>query len=194
MSNAIEHVNEELLETKVGYRVEFLAKFMGFGAEDLELLKESAAHLGPLVPTLVDAVYDKLFSFDATKRHFVPRQHGYDGSTPQSLEELTLAHEQIAFRKKHLAHYLVKLVTSPFDEKMLEYLDWVGRIHTDKAGNPGIVIPLVQINALFGFVNDALIATLQGLDIPQEKKTKLIRTFTKLLWIQSDLFSRHYVK
>jgi hypothetical protein len=194
MSEPIEIVDEEMLETKVAYRVGFLTKFMGFGAEDLELLKESAAHLGPLVPGLVDAVYDKLFSFDITKRHFVPRQHGFEGATPPSAEELTLQHEQIAFRKKHLAHYLVKLVTSPFDEKMLEYLDWVGRIHTDKAGNPAIVVPLVQINALFGFVNDALIATLQGLDVPQAKKDQLVRTFTKLLWIQSDLFSRHYVK
>ncbi len=194
MSPAIEKINEQKLEVDTGYRVEFLGKFMGFGPDDIALVHESAAHLAPVVPALVDAVYAKLFSYDATMRHFVPRQHGFEGVTPENLEQLSLDHEQIAFRKKHLAHYLVKLVTAPYDGKMLEYLDWVGRIHTAKAGNPAIVVPLVQVNALFGFVNDALIATIQGLNIPQEKKTAMIRAFTKLLWIQSDLFTRHYQK
>ena len=163
------------------------------GEADIALVHESAAHLAPVVPALVDAVYDKLFTFDATMRHFVPRQHGFDGATPASLAALSLDHEQIAFRKKHLTGYLVKLVTAPYDGKMLQYLDWVGKIHTPKAGNPAINVPVVQINALFGFVNDALIATIQGLDIAQEKKTAMIRAFTKLLWIQADLFVRHYV-
>lgn len=193
MAKTVERIDEARLEQDVAYRVEFLGKFMGFGAEDITLIHESAAYLAPVVPALVDAVYDKLFSFDATKRHFVPRQHGFEGNTPANLDALDLDHEQIAFRKKHLSGYLVKLVTTPYDGKMLQYLDWVGRIHTAKAGNPEIVIPIVQIDALFGFVNDALIATIQGLDAPQAKKDAMVRAFTKLLWIQADLFIRHYV-
>lgn len=191
--STLEHVDELLLESDTEYRVGFLTKFMGFGADDIAVIHASATHLGPVVPALVDAVYERLFSFDATKRHFVPRQHGYSGDTPQSLESLELTHEQVAFRKKHLAGYLVKLVTAPYDGKTLQYLDWVGKIHTAKAGNPAIVVPIVQIDALFGFVNDALIATIQGLAIPQEERTAMIRAFTKLLWIQADLFNRHYV-
>jgi hypothetical protein len=76
---------------------------------------------------------------------------------------------------------------------MLQYLDWVGRIHTSHAGNPAIHVPLIQVNALFGFVHDALVATVMGLDIPLEKKTAIVRAFTKLLWMQSDLFTRHYL-
>ena len=186
-------IDEPRLETDVAYRVEFLTKFMGLGADDLALVHEAASHLAPLVPTLVDAVYDRLISFDATKRHFVPRQHGYDGAVPTDLASLTLDHEQIAFRKQHLAHYLVKLVTAEYDLKMLQYLDWVGKIHTHKAGNPAIVIPVVQIDALFGFVNDALIATIFSLPLDQDKKLAMARAFTKLLWVQADLFVRHYV-
>lgn len=193
MAPSIEHIDEPRLDSDVEYRVGFLTNFMGFGANDIALIHESAAHLGPVVPALVDAVYAKLFSFDATKRQFVPRQHGFDGTTPADLDALDLEHEQIAFRKKHLAQYLVKLVTTPYDGKMLQYLDWVGKIHTAKAGNPAIVVPLVQIDALFGFVNDALIATIQGLAIEQAKKDAMVRAFTKLLWIQADLFVRHYV-
>ncbi|MDX1973642.1 MAG: protoglobin family protein [Candidatus Sumerlaeia bacterium] len=188
-----ETIDEQLLNNDVAYRVAFLGKFMGFGEEDIVTIHSAAPLLAPLVPVLVDAVYEKLFAFSATKRHFVPRQHGFEGDVPKSLEELELDHQQIAFRKNHLAGYLVKLVTSPYDGKMLQYLDWVGRIHTAKTGNPHIVIPLVQVNALFGFVNDALISTIQSFDLEQSKKTQLIRSFTKLLWIQSDLFSRHYV-
>lgn len=187
-------IDEPRLESDVAYRFEFLANFMEFGEAEIATIHQSAEHLAPLVPGLVDAVYDKLFSFDATKRHFVPRQHGFDGDTPKDIEDLTLDHEQIAFRKSHLSNYLVKLVTTAYDGKMLQYLDWVGKIHTHKAGNAQVVIPLVQIMALFGFVNDALIATIEGLEgMPQEKKTATSRAFTKLLWIQSDLFVRHYV-
>jgi hypothetical protein len=193
MPSTLEHIDEQKLEDDVAYRVGFLGKFMGFGEADIALVHEAAQHLAPVVPALVDAVYDQLFRFDATKRHFVPRQHGHDGSVPASLEDLTLDHDQIAFRKQHLANYLVKLVTSPYDGKMLQYLDWVGKIHTAKAGNPAIIIPLVQIDALFGFVNDALIATIQGLEVEQAKKDAMVRSFTKLLWIQADLFNRHYV-
>lgn len=194
MSTAIERIDEARLESDAAYRAAFLSKFMGFGADDIARIHASAALLAPLVPGLVDAVYDKLFSFDATKRHFVKKQHGFEGNVPASLDALTLAHDQIAFRKQHLAQYLVKLVTSPYDGKMMQYLDWVGKIHTPKAGNPEIVVPIVQIDALFGFVNDALIATIQGLAIEQAGKDALVRSFTKLLWIQADLFVRHYVK
>ena len=123
----------------------------------------------------------------------MPRQHGHDGAEPASLKDLTLDRDQTAFRKQNLANYLVKLVTSPYDGKMLHYLDLVGKSHTAEAGNPAIIIPLVQIDALFGFVKDALIAMIQGLEVEQVKKDAMVCSFTKLLWIQADLFNRHYV-
>jgi hypothetical protein len=188
----IEIVDEQRLDSDVVYRYGFVTRFMGFDDSDVAAVHGAAAHLAPLVPGLVDAVYDKLFAFTATKRQFLPRQHGHDGAVPSDLEHLTLDHEQIAFRKKHLATYLVKLVSSPFDEKLIGYLDAVGRIHTAKAGNPDIEVPLVQVFALMGFVNDALLATIDGLAIPADAKLKASRALTKLLWIQADLFVRHY--
>jgi hypothetical protein len=71
-------------------------------------------------------------------------------------------HPQIQFRKQHLARYLEALVTRPYDGKLLEYLDMVGRIHTKKAGSKDIVVPLVQMNALLGFVADVFNATILG--------------------------------
>jgi hypothetical protein len=165
---------------------------MGFDAEDTQAIHGAAGLLAPLVPTLVDAVYDKLFSFSSTKRHFVPRQSGYDGPVPDSLATLTQDHEMIQFRKQHLGRYLAALVTKPYDSKMVVYLDMVGKIHTPKAGSPELDVPLVQMNALLGFVSDALMATILGLGLDSSTLTRTIRAFNKLLWLQNDLITRHY--
>jgi hypothetical protein len=188
----MKHIDEARLETDLNYRCEYLMDFMGFGADDIDVIHGAAPLLAPVVPVLVDAVYDKLSSYDATWRHFVPRQSSYEGEVPQTLEELTVDHPQIQFRKHHLGTYLKKLVTSPYDGKMLAYLDMVGKMHTPKAGKPTLLVPLIQMNALMGFVHDALNATILSFDISDEAKTAAIRAFSKLLWIQNDLISRHY--
>src|SRR5215211_2414470 len=190
----MKRIDEARLESDVSYRFGYLAEFMGFGAEDVAAIHGAAPHLAPLVPALVDAVYDKLHTYDATWRHFVPRQHGYAGDVPTSVEALAMDHPQIAFRKQHLGRYLANLVTKPYDGKMLEYLDMVGKIHTPKAGSKELDVPLVQMNALMGFVSDALVNTVLGLNLPRETEVKTLRAFNKLLWLQNDLIARHYAR
>ncbi len=185
-------IDEPRLEEDLEYRFSYTSDFMGFGADDIMAIHNAAEHLAPIVPTLVDAVYDQLFRFDATKRHFVPKQSGYEGDVPTDLESLTLDHEMIQFRKQHLGRYLATLVTKPYDGKMLTYLDMVGKIHTPKAGSPELDVPLVQMNALMGFVSDALLATIMGLELERETEIKTVRAFNKLLWLQNDLITRHY--
>lgn len=185
-------IDEKRLESDLDYRVDYLGEFMGFGEADIKAIHGAAAHLAPIVPALVDAVYDKLFSFDATKRHFVPRQSGYTGEIPQNIDALKMDHEMIKFRKEHLGRYLVALVTRPYDSKMLSYLDMVGKIHTPKAGSAELDVPLVQMDALMGFVADALIATIASLGLPRDVELATLRAFNKLLWIQDDLIVRHY--
>jgi len=188
----MKHIDEARLETDLQYRFEYLAEFMGFGQEEIDTIHGAAPLLAPVVPALVDAVYDKLHTYDCTWRHFVPRQAGYEGDVPPSVEALTMDHPQIAFRKHHLGRYLQRLVTVPYDAKMVTYLDTVGKIHTPAAGSGSINVPLVQMDALLGFVADAVNATILGLEIPDEAKAKAIRAFSKLLWLQNDLIVRHY--
>lgn len=190
----MQQIDEPRLESDLAYRFQYLVEFMGVTADDLAAVHGAATALAPLVPGLVDAVYDKLHQYDATWRHFLPRQHGYEGTTAASLAALTMDDPQIQFRKNHLARYLVALVTKPYDEKMVQYLDMVGKIHTPQAGNPEIVVPLVQMNALMGFVSDALIATITGLGLDRDTEVRTLRAFNKLLWIQNDLISRHYAR
>lgn len=188
----MKHIDESLLETDLLYRFEYLCDFMGFTDEDVKTIQGAAPLLAPLVPVLVDAVYNKLYSFDATWRHFVPRQDGYEGVIPTRLEDLTMDHPQIQFRKQHLGRYLEKLVTSNYDKKMIQYLDFVGQMHTPDKGSRHINVPLVQMDALMGFVADAVNAVILGADLPAEAKAKAVRAFSKLLWIQNDLIVRHY--
>ncbi|MBL9123674.1 MAG: protoglobin family protein [Planctomycetaceae bacterium] len=185
-------IDEARLESDVAYRVDYLSQFMGFDGQDIAAIHGAAGALAPLVPGLVDAVYVKLFSYDATKRHFVPRQSGYDGPVPASLAELNLDHAMIEFRKGHLSRYLVALVTRPYDAKMIHYLDLVGKMHTPQAGSAELDVPLVQMNALMGFVADALTATILSLGLDRATEERTVRAFNKLLWLQNDLITRHY--
>jgi hypothetical protein len=191
-SDTLKRIDEPRLETDLAYRFDYLSQFIGFDEQDIASIHASAALLAPLVPGLVDAVYDKLFQFDATKRHFLPRGKGYDGPLAVDIDSLTLDDEQISFRKQHLGNYLVKLVTAEYDAKMVAYLDLVGGMHTPGAGSPQVNVPLVQMNALLGFVSDAITATILGLDIDGDARAKALRAFGKLLWIQNDLVTRHY--
>lgn len=188
----MKHIDEQRLEVDVAYRVAYVSEFVGFEPADIAAIHGAATHLAPLVPALVDAVYEKLFTYDATKRHFVPRQSGYNGAVPNSLEELGQDHEMIQFRKQHLGRYLAALVTRAYDDKMVNYLDMVGKMHTPKAGSPELDVPLVQMNALLGFVADALTNVIMGLQLERSVEVRTVRAFNKLLWLQNDLITRHY--
>jgi len=188
----VKQINERRLERDLGYRFEYLAEFMGFGADDVSAIHAAATALAPLVPALVDAVYDKLNRYDSTWRHFVPRQYGYEGAAPKSLADASLDHEMIQFRKAHLARYLTALVSKPYDNKMVAYLDMVGKMHTSKAGAKELVVPLVQMNALLGFVADAINNTILSLGLERTQEVQTVRAFSKLLWLQNDLINRHY--
>ena len=190
----MKRIDENRLENDLGYRFGYLTEFMEFGADDIAAIHGAAELLAPLVPTLVDAVYVKLFKYDATKRHFVQPQQGYDGALAANVETLSLADDVIQFRKQHLARYLAALVTRPYDAKMVQYLDTVGAMHTPSDGSAAVDVPLVQMNALLGYVADAINATVFSLNLDRETEQRTLRAFGKLLWLQNDLINRHYAK
>lgn len=185
-------IDESRLETDPQYRYEYLAEFIGFGPEDATLIQASAPFLGPLIPQLVEKTYEKLLSYDATARHFVPRQAGYEGPLPGDLAHLTTNHPQIQFRKEHLSRYFMQLLGRSYDAKMVQYLDMVGKIHTPKAGNKEIDVPLVQMNALMGLLADILTEAIVQQPIDASTSLRTLRAFHKLLWIQNDFINRHY--
>lgn len=185
-------IDEARLETDPQYRFEYLAEFVGFGAEDAALIQASAPFLGPLIPQLVEKTYEKLLRYDATARHFVPRQAGYDGPLPEGVSNLTQSHPQIRFRMEHLSRYFMHLLGRSYDAKMVQYIDMVGKMHTPMAGNKEIDVPLVQMNALMGLLADILTEAISQQPIEPATSLRTLRAFHKLLWIQNDFINRHY--
>ncbi|NBR06147.1 MAG: hypothetical protein EBT92_10290 [Planctomycetes bacterium] len=185
-------IDEPRLQSDLDYRFQYLAEFMHFIPEDIRTIHHAATLLAPKVPALVNAVYEQLHEYDATWRHFLPTQPADKESLQRALENLDENHDVIKNRKEHLSRYLVTLVTKPYDGNMLKYLDMVGKIHTSKAGNPKTIIPLVQMNALLGFVSDVILRTIISLNLDRNEEIQTLRAFNKLLWIQNDLINRHY--
>lgn len=185
-------IDESRLETDSAYRFEFVAEFIGFDPNDAAAVLACGPYLGPLIPQLVEKTYDKLLSYDATARHFMPRQSGFDGPLPRCTADVTANHPQIRFRKEHLTRYFMQVLGRTCDAKFVSYLDMVGKIHTSQAGNPDIEVPLVQMNALMGFVSDALVDVISALPLDAATAGRTIRAVNKLLWIQNDFINRHY--
>ena len=90
--------------------------------------------------------------------------------------------------------YLMQLLGRAYDGKMVSYLDMVGKMHTTAAGNPSIVVPLVQMNALLGLLSDVLTTAILDLNLPAEATSRALRAFHKVLWIQNDFINRHYCR
>lgn len=193
-----EHIDREKLYTDLWYRFQYLAKFVGFGPDDIAALKQAAPLVAPVVPSIVDAVYVKLFSFDITKEVFLNRNEGFRGNLASNLDSLDLNNDQIKFRKDFLGKYLVKLVTGDYDERFVRYLDWVGKIHTSTPEKKSkINVDYMHCGALFGYVHGHLVGLIDGhpdLQANQKVRTAVLAAFSKLLWIQNDLFARYYVK
>lgn len=138
-------------------RIAYLKAFLNFTSEDVASLHAAKPVVAPLIPTVLDAVYTKLLSFDVTAASFVPRNTDYGGETPKTVQDLTLESPQIAFRKGFLQNYLVELVTADYEnEKTWEYLDKVGMMHTGLPGSKGrknkpeLKVDYVHIGALLG--------------------------------------------
>lgn len=185
-------IDENRIESDIQYRFDYLAEFIGFTPDDAKSIQAFAPHLGPRIGELVERTYEQLLRYDATARHFVPKQHGHEGPVPASVAELTAEHPQIQFRKDHLNRYFMHLIGRSYDHKMVLYLDTVGKMHTQAAGSKQIEIPLVQMNALMGLLSDIVTEVILETPIDNTVKAKTLRAFNKLLWIQNDFISRHY--
>src|SRR5437867_4108561 len=119
------HIDEARLETDLPYRVAYLAEFMGITEDDWAAVHESGEVLGPVVDALVDAVYEKLWKYDSTQRHF--RRPGSGFKEPVRGDIMALDHPYVEFRKDRLRQYLVRLVSGVYDDKFAFYLDWAGK-------------------------------------------------------------------
>jgi len=198
----MQHISSSSLED-LPSRIAYLSSFLGLKAEDGEALRAAKPLVAPLIPAILDAVYVKLLSFDITAQAFVPRNTGYEGEVVGSVQELTMEHPQIALRKDFLKNYLVRLVStndlSP-ESSFWVYLNNVGIMHTGKPGfkhrekRPDLRVEYIHMGALLGYVVDIVVgAVMEMSEIDNGMKSRVIRALNKVIWIQNDLFARHYI-
>lgn len=185
-------IDEARLETDLDYRFHYLAEFVGFGAADQAALQAAAPLLGPAIPELVARTYEKLLAYDATARHFVPRQSGAAAGPAAGTTALSLDHPHVQFRREHLARWFQQILGRSCDGRMVLYLDMVGKIHTPAAGNAEIDVPLVQMNALMGLLADVVADCVGAAGLDAATTLATLRAFQKFFWIQADFITRHY--
>lgn len=72
-------------------------------------------------------------------------------------------------------------------------------MHTGKPGfnhrenKPELRVEYIHIGALLGYVLNVVIGVVMTLEVDIETKSKVILALNKVLWIQNDLFTRHYI-
>ncbi|KAI9806287.1 MAG: hypothetical protein M1825_006402 [Sarcosagium campestre] len=197
--------------THLPTRIAYLKSFQGFTDADGALIKSTAPVVSPLVPALLDGVYSKLLTYTITAKAFAPVQSGQSGGEKcpagaagaGRVQDLSLEHGNIVYRKESLRGYLVRLVTNDDwsdSSDFWDYLDKVGSLHTGKpelqraSRRPDLRVEYAHLGMLLGFVEDQIVAVVMAIDgLDLETKGSIVRAFNKLLWIQNDLFARHYV-
>jgi len=198
----MQHISEESLN-ELPSRISYSSSFLGLTAEDGEALRAAAPLVAPLIPAILDAVYSKLLSYDITAKSFVPKNTDYQGETVKDVQQLTMEHPQIALRRDFLKNYLVKLVTTDDlgpESKFWEYLDKVAVMHTGKPGfkhrekRPDLRVEYIHMGLLLGYVVDVVVGAVMTMDeVDNVMKSRVIRALNKVIWMQNDLFARHYI-
>ena len=125
-------------------RMRFLMEFVGFTDADRLALLESVPVLGPVLPELLDALYNHLLAFDDTRRIFLGKRGEVDPN-------------YIDLRKEHLTQWVLRTAgVSGEPGSLAAYLQETARRHTGVAGEPNRVVPPRYMVGLMGFVQSAL--------------------------------------
>ncbi|CAF0845376.1 unnamed protein product [Adineta ricciae] len=185
-----EHIDKTRLLTDIRYRFNYLSKFLHFTRDDIGILNEISKIILPLTPVIVDTIYRKLFSFDITKQYLLLRHCCSDSHS----NDTNFYSDAIEFRKNMLGKYLHCVFTQKeWDDSFLEYLSYIGKIHTFNSGSPLIHVDFIHINALCGFLQSILIDTLcKSENVDQNLKQNGIQAIIKFFSIQTDFMRIHY--
>ncbi|QRV78466.1 protoglobin protein [Ceratobasidium sp. AG-Ba] len=200
MCPILHRIDAAALETDLPKRVEYITKFIEFGPDDAAALRAAAPIVKQITNEAVDAVYEKLFSFDVTRTVFLSRNTGFEGKLAERLEEITHENEQIKFRKDFLRAWMFKVFTADYNDiKTFEYLDKVGLMHTGPAAfshrekKEPLHVDYTHCALLLGHVHTILTKAVLARNLPTETTAATLAAINKVLWIQNDLFARHYI-
>ncbi len=65
-----------------------------------------------------------------------------------------------------------------------------------RKNRPELRVEYIHMGALLGYVVDIVIGAMMGMDdavVDMVTKTRVLKALNKVVWIQNDLFARHYL-
>jgi hypothetical protein len=158
-------------------RMRSMMAFIGFTDADQRALLDSVPVLGPVLPSLLDAIYNHLLSFEDTRKIFLGQRGEVDPS-------------YIALRKEHLTQWVLRTAGVAGEPGSLPgYIMETGRRHTGVAGEPNRVVPPRFMVGLAAFVQSALWGAL--FDALPDKPRDVLRfgsAWSKMLMVQLEMF------
>ncbi|CAF3391075.1 unnamed protein product [Rotaria sp. Silwood1] len=190
-----EHIDKRLLNTNLRYRFDYVSKFLNFTTDDIAVLNNFAKIAQPQIPSLVDAIYQKLFEYDITKNYFLKQSFDFKGMMATEQSQLTLQSEQMLLRIDSIRKYLYRILRQHiWNDAFLQYVSSVGKMHTNMAGARSINVDYIHMNAMFGYLQQTFMGiVLSNEEIDETTKKTTLLALNKLFWIQNDLFSMHYI-
>ena len=190
----VEHIDKNRLNTDLRYRFDYLSKILDFTTHDIDILNQISNIIQPLIPVIVDNVYRKLFAFDITKQYLILRHSGVENSLPTDQCTGDFHSDGIEYRKNMLSKYLKRILTQQeWDNTFLQYLSYVGKIHTNQVGSSTVQVDYIHINILCGFIEQTLLnIVFKNDNLDQQTKHAATMAINKFFWIQNDFFRMHY--
>ena len=130
----------------------------GFGGEEAELVRQSGEYLGPEIPALLDALYERLLSLPETA-------HFFEG-------------QDIGHRKQALVAWAQRTIEGPHDSRYWKYLAQIGKVHIRYG------IPAYQVVHLMGWLQANIVSAILHSDRTRKQEEAL--AWTRLLTAQLD--------
>lgn len=103
-----------------------------------------------------------------------------------------------------LSFWTARVLTANYDDPSTwQFLDNIGVMHT---GQPGfkhrlnkepLIVDLHPLSLTLGWILDIVVTIVMSFPrsvISSARKQHVIRAFNKIIWIQQDLFQRHYIR
>ncbi|CAF0735947.1 unnamed protein product [Adineta ricciae] len=190
-----EHIDRADLINNIRYNFDYLAKFLNFTNEDISALNALAPVLFPCIPSIVETIYKKLYSFDITKQYFVLRNDNFEKFTEPNIEtDHAVISAQTEFRKDMLTMYLKRvLIQTEWNDAFLQYLSQIGELHGHNKHAPEANVHYIHVNVLLGHLEHLILEVIWKTEsIDANNKRASIRAINKFFWIQNNFFTMHY--
>jgi len=158
-----------------------MAEFVGFTQQDAAAIKESGLIIEKYLPEIVAQFYTHLLRYPPTREHFL-RPDG------------TIDQEYLQLRMHHLTNFWRRTASGEYDDGYAQYVDYVGRAHTQHGADPKIYIAERYVIGQVGFMQHAISQALtQELhEIDPDLEMRALRAWNLLMMVILEMLSRAY--